>query len=418
MSVALRERFARDKSGSVLLASALLMAVLMSVIGLTVTFALATHERSDHQDALDAAVLAGASALNVDDAERIALANKVFEANIQKSALSKTASADFKSQSLVPQFVLSDVTLTGRVEADVKNYFSGFIGEKAVKVVVGSAARVASSEPVCVLSLDNASSRGLEIYGTAQFTARNCAAQANSRDGAGMKTYGNATAKARKFGVKGGFSGTGFQPKPVVGVQEIIDPYASIPIPASGACVDIASKLQHTPAVLVPGTYCGGIRIMANSKIIMLPGEYLMLDGPFRVDSNSTVDGSEVVIAFKGKDSTMYLGSGAIINLTSPMSGTYQNIQFLQDKSSSVDGWVTVMGNVKLRFDGVMYFPTQHVWIGGGSVVQARSPTYIFVAEKIWLQDNSIIDVWQENSRNLKIDEAPALLTEQARLIQ
>lgn len=142
----------------------------------------------------------------------------------------------------------------------------------------------------------------------------------------------------------------------------------------------------------------------------MEPGVYLMQDGPFRIDSNSTVDGSEVVIAFAGADSSLYLGSGAIVNLTSPVSGPYKNIQFLQDKNSSADQWVTMMGDIKLTFDGVMYFPTQDVWIGGGSTVQAKSPSYIFVAEKLWFQDNSIIEVWQENARNLDVDQPSATM--------
>lgn len=182
--------------------------------------------------------------------------------------------------------------------------------------------------------------------------------------------------------------------------------------------MDIASKLQNTPAVLEPGTYCGGIRIMANSQIIMQPGVYVMLDGPFRIDSQSTVRGTDVVIAFKGFDTSLYLGSGADVQLTSPSSGTYMNIQFLQDKDSSPDRWVTMMGDIKLSFDGVMYFPTQHVWIGGGSIISARSPTYIVVAKKLWFQDNSITDVWQENARNLSVPETQASIEASASLTE
>jgi hypothetical protein len=135
----------------------------------------------------------------------------------------------------------------------------------------------------------------------------------------------------------------------------------------------------------------------------MNPGVYVMKDGPFRIDSNSTVTGRDVVIAFTGVDSTLYLGSGAIVDLTSPTTGTYKNIQFFQDMASSTDAWATMLGDIKLTFDGVMYFPTQDVWIGGGSIITAKSPSYIFVAEKLWFQDNTIIDVWQENSRNIDV---------------
>jgi hypothetical protein len=369
-----------------------------------------------HQQALDAAVLAGATLKSASDEERIAHAQKILAGNLKVSGLSTWAEPTVDNPSAAPVFTVQDSIVSGISTVRVSNYFSGFIGEETVDITLKAAAQWASTDPVCVLALDELSPQGIEIYGTSRFTARNCAAQANSGDGAGMRQHGGAFASARQFGVQGGYSGE-FHPRPTTGVPPTADPYASVPFPQTGACVDIASKLMHTPAILEPGTYCGGIRIMANSEIIMLPGVYVMLDGPFAVDSNSTVTGSEVMIAFKGIDSSLDLGSGAIIELTSPVSGPYMNIQFLQDRNSSTDEWVTMLGDIKLTFDGVMYFPTQDVWIGGGSTIEAKSPSYIFVVEKLWVQDNAVIDIWQENSRGLEIAEQPASLSRNARLL-
>lgn len=401
-----RRNFAKDRSGTIAVTGALSMAALLASIGMAITYASAAHEKSMHQKALDAAVLAGASAsASATDVERIALAQRIFDANLTKSAGSTSNPPSIQTAAAAPNFNVQHQIVTGRSSTEVKNFFSGIIGNATVPVVAESAAQSAISAPVCVLALDRSNPQGFEVFGTAQFTARNCAAQSNSGDGLGMRQYGSGIGKARQFGVTGGFSGEGFVPRPVAGVAPLADPYALLPVPAAGACVDIAAKLQHTPAILTPGTYCGGIRIMAGSTIIMQPGVYLMQDGPFRIDSNSTVTGQEVVIAFTGTNSTLYLGSGAVVNLTSPVSGPYTNIQFFQDRLSNVDGWVTMLGDIRLTFDGVMYFPTQHVWISGGSTIEAKSPTYIFVAEKLWFQDNSIVEVWQENSRNLDVAE-------------
>lgn len=408
----------RDERGSIAIIAAVTLTVLLAAAGVAITFSLAQHQRSAHQASLDAAVLAAAGAQGpISDESRIAIANDVFTTNLRKKSMAASTSTSFDTSGQKPSFLVQNNTVKGISQAQVKNYFAGIVGDAYLPFQIDSAAQNAISEPVCVLALDRTSPQGIEIYGTAQFTARNCAAQSNSADGAGLRQYGNATGKATQFGVRGGFSGDGFTPKPVTGVPTITDPYSSIPTPSTGACVDIASKLVNTPAVLTPGTYCGAIRIMANSQIIMQPGVYVMLDGPFRIDSNSTVTGTEVVIAFKGTDSTLYLGSGAIVNLTSPTSGPYMNIQFFQDRESSVGGWATLLGNIKLTFDGVMYFPTQHVWIGGGSRIEAKSPSYIFVTDKLWFQDNSIIDVWQEDSRGLDVAATAGAMIMPARLI-
>ncbi len=409
---------ANDRRGTVTVTAAVLATVVLATVGVAISYSTALHEKTKRQEALDAAVLAGAILTDATDEERIAAAQRTFTANLDAGGFAIGSSTSIDVVSNGAAFLVQNSVVSGRSEAQVRNFFSGIVGSDVVTVGVESAAAVSRSDPVCVLSLDDVSAQGIEIYGTAQFTARNCAAQANSADGEGLKQYGGAVARARQFGVNGGYSGTGFYPRPTTGVPKIIDPFAAIPVPAIGPCVDIASKLIHTPAILEPGTYCGGIRIMANSQIIMQPGVYLMLDGPFRIDSNSTVDGDEVVIAFTGVDSTLYLGSGAIVNLTSPVSGPYTNIQFFQDPASSADQWVRMMGNIKLTFDGVMYFPTQDVWIGGGSVIEAKSPSYIFVTEKLWFQDNSVIDVWQENSRGLDVPVPSASLSGRPALVR
>ena len=405
------KRLLDDRRGTVAIMGGLTLVILLSAVGLVVTYSSAVHEKSAQQNALDSAVLAGAGQpADMSDEDRIAFAMSAFGANVRPSSkFSTSKTASFTNTTTTPSFAVADRIVTGRSTAAVKNHFAGIIGKETVDVAVEAAARIAASDPVCVLALDPVSPQGIEIYGTSQFTARNCAAQANSSDGVGMRQYGTAVGRARQFGVKGGYSGEGFIPKPVSGVPPIQDPYNTLPVPLAGPCVDIASKLMNTPAVLEPGTYCGGIIIKAGSQIIMQPGVYVMLDGGFRIDSNSTVTGRDVVIVFRGVDSTLYLGSGAIVDLTSPSSGPYMNVQFFQVPESSPDAWVTIMGDVRLTFDGVMYFPTQDVWIGGGSTITAKSPSYIFVAEKLWFQDNSIIEVWQENSRNLPIEPAKTI---------
>ncbi len=213
--------------------AAFMLVAILSGIGLAVTVSVADHQRVVYQGALDSAVLAGASMAEGSDADRIARAQATFTANLNANGMSSGASTAFEATGVTPNFLILDTTVSGRANLNVKNFFAGIIGEKTLPATVTAAARVTGSHPVCVLSLDDTSPQGIEIYGTSQFTARNCAAQANSADGEGMKQYGNAVGRAKQFGVKGGYSGTGFSPRPITGVPVIDDPYASIPVPAA-----------------------------------------------------------------------------------------------------------------------------------------------------------------------------------------
>ena len=385
-------------------------AALLAFIGLSITFLDGHRNRSTAQMSIDAGVL-GAAALadDITDEARVAAAAKLFEGNFKAATRSSLSMHDvdieiWRTNEDFPDG--STIVTRGRVTMKVDNYFAGFAGDAKIKVTAESAARRLWSAPVCVLALHETAPNGFEVYGKAQFSAPTCAAQANSGDDQGMRTYGAATAVAADFGVQGKSSGDGFSPQPIEGVDPALDPYASVPFPPIEDCIDAASRLIHKTATLSPGTYCGGLDLKALSDVTLEPGIYIMKDGPLDVNSNTQLFGRDVLIAFTGKHSTLELGSGAIVDLTSPTSGPWANMQFYQDRDNPNEDWVTILGDVQLTFDGAAYFPNEEVWVGGGSVINANSPSYSLVANRFWFQDNSIINVTQENRRDLDIEPA------------
>lgn len=96
------------------------------------------------------------------------------------------------------------------------------------------------------------------------------------------------------------------------------------------------------------------------------------------------------------------------MNVTSPVDGDYAGIQFFGARETyNKMGWPSIGGSgnaaANLTYDGVMYFPTQSVWIFGGSNVIAKSPTLVIVTEELWLDGNANLTVTQENSRNVRV---------------
>jgi hypothetical protein len=170
------------------------------------------------------------------------------------------------------------------------------------------------SSPLCILALNKTQPASIEIYGNASLKAKDCAVQSNSSDGSGLKLYGSSSfASAADFGVTGGHKGDNWSPEPIGGVDRVVDPFADLPFPDNGPCINAKSKLSKSEFELEPGTYCGGLNIGAHA----------------------VVTGDEVMIAFGGADSFLYLLSGADVNLTSPTNGTYKNMQFMSDRDLS-----------------------------------------------------------------------------------
>jgi hypothetical protein len=291
----------------------------------------------------------------------------------------------------------------------VKNLF-GVIGGNTIAIAVHSAGRKGQSDPVCLMALNGKGA--VDLNGTVDVST-NCPVQANSTDGSAVRQVGNAAMTSSMFAVAGNYRGSNFSPKPLTGSDRVADPLASLPFPASGICVDLglsgSGKLQQETRTLLPGTYCGGLDITADSKIRLEPGIYIIKDGELKI-SGSVVTGTDVMIAFTGKGAKLWLTGGAVVKLTSPSSGPYMNMQFMEDRNSTAGNtWVSIGGDSKLDYDGTMYFPNSNIWIFGGSEVTARSPNLIMVGDKLWFQDNSKVVVKQENARGLPVKETPRL---------
>ena len=359
------------------------------------------------QASLDAAVLAGtAMEGNASDIRRIEVAQKVFAANL--SELAQANGANFVV-SPIPTFSVSMTEVSGQAHGKIKNTIGAIIGISEMSVDAKAKAQKQKSHPLCVLALSKTSPASIEVYGNAQFNAHNCAAQANSSNGEGLKTYGSkAKSTASEFGVNGDFSGENWEPTPTTGILPVQDPYANLPVPQPDVCVNLGSKLQGATITLDPGTYCGGLDIMAGSVVSLNPGIYIMKDGQFAVGSGSSVSGDEVMIALVGADSYLLLKSGSTTKLTSPMTGTYKNMQFMSDRDLSQSKhqaeWTTILGGATLDYDGVMYLPEQQIWASGAAhdiIIKANSPCLSIVADKVWAQGNVIYDITQANPRNL-----------------
>lgn len=424
MSIACR-KFYRDVRGTLAATAALSITALMGVVALALIAGDAYSVRGKTQQALDAAVLAGATlGSQASDEERLALAYRVYATNGTSRARGDATLTVHHEAPAV--FTASETMVFGEIQFTMTSPFLSVFRKDELVGRVASAARKTLGSPVCILGLDPAEEATMDFNGQASLEATNCATQANSSHGAGLHQVGHPSMKATEIGVTGGYTGTAYSTPPITGTSPIPDPFATLPLPIPAACSPLSgSMIQNTTTALDPGTYCGGLSIKAGSVVTLNPGIYIFQDGPLKIDSGATVSGDDVMLAFLGPTSTLYILGGGALHVTSPTAGTYANIQFFGDRvihpgpgnSGPLLLYLTVIGDSQLSYDGVMYTPQFDVWYAGGSQVEAKSANYAAVARKLWFQDRTQVRVTQENSRNLRVDGA-AHLQYAARLFQ
>jgi Flp pilus assembly protein TadG len=395
-------RWQSDERGNFVITAAILLPVMVGGVGAAVTYSNANASRTSLQSSLDAAVLAGTIALST-GGNAVTVAQNVFNNDVNSHATQTTSN-------IAAAFSVNGDTVSGKASGNAVNPFAGLIGSSTIPLTVNAAATQLGM-PVCVLALDSLDDGSFDINGQPTFNANNCAVQANSAASKGMTQEGNAQQiTAGKFGVTGGSSVSNFSPPPVGGSPAIADPYASLPFPPHTACTGNEKDLEiTTTTTLSPGTYCSGIHIYATANVTLQPGIYVMNGGPFWTDGSAVVTGDQVMIAFTGKGATLQIWGNSSVSVTSPTSGTYTNMQFLQDNSDQDTHslWASIGGSggdgAKLSYDGVAYFPTQYFWVRGSTTVNANSPSVAIVSSEVSVQGSATVNITHNNTRNLNV---------------
>jgi hypothetical protein len=158
-------------------------------------------------------------------------------------------------------------------------------------------------------------------------------------------------------------------------VRPTPDPLAFLPVPdASSATVRSATPLTINtlaPRILQPGVYRGGIHITGASIVVMNPGVYIMEGGGFQVDGLATVTSLETMV-YNTTDSIYAAGPISVtalgkVVMTAPLSGTYQGLNFFQNRAMT--NTFTVNGLGLTTITGTVYAAKAHVDLTGSAAV-------------------------------------------------
>ena len=150
------------------------------------------------------------------------------------------------------------------------------------------------------------------------------------------------------------------------------DPLSSLPAATCNSC-NVYSAYSNSNmgsyTLPGPGQYNGGIKI-TGGNVTIPSGTYILNGGGLEIEgANTTVTGTNVFFynTANGYTAGPLLMSGQpTVTLTSPGSGTYQGILFMQDHSVCPSTQHAINGNTNIKFNGTIYL---HCTQSGGSYV-------------------------------------------------
>lgn len=435
-------RFLRSSQGNLTMIAALGSIPVIAAAGMAVDFARISRVHDEMQLIADGATLAAAGARNLSGTadqrktQRVAIAT-----NYMSSGLKKLSDVDVVGQPVVTATASSvAITVQASVKGSFMNVLSGIKSDAAIGSVGGAnvagtngrsyGIKVTSQSGwtegaslLCMLVLNPTSAKALEIQGTADIATPGCAVWVNSNSNTALYENGNATLTAKKICVRGYYAGTAYYPDlPKSGLTDC--PLYPDPLAAQFA-VDYATAwatavARTTPTAggtttILPGKYTGNFSVNNGGKITMSPGVYFIVDGTMNIKAGGEVTanggvtiiltGSNVSVPISNANSKLTVQAKGNLSVKAPSSGPFAGIAIAQHPNivagtTKVNG-NNVQGGGTLTVTGIIYYPTQILYITGGGVgtvaspenIATTTPQFAIVADRVMIEGNGQLKV-------------------------
>jgi Flp pilus assembly protein TadG len=419
-----RHAFLADRRGAVALIFALASTVLLGLAGGGIDYTRMVYRRSQMQNAVDAAVLAGGNTL------KLSPSNSTAVASIVQRLIAENAPSPPDRPLSVQVTVSSDKTSVSASATDTfKLAFGAFVGLKTSPITVRSTARIMGKMRLCLLTLDPGAVGTLHLETNANLSATSCSLYADSSSPQAIQGDNNAIAKADTICSVGGSNTAraNFAPPVTSGCPSITDPLTgAITAPAPGACVSVSPAAGPGPGkgpggpaagnvaitastTLDPGTYCGGLHISGSASVTLNPGVYIIKDGPLIVDGQASMTGQDVGFYFMGDAAGLRFDANTTISLTAPVSGPLAG--FLMAEQPTVSAPVPpppgpagsppappgppskplreyrIISNNARTMLGTIYLPAGRLIIDGSAAVSDQSAYTVIVVQLLDLYD-------------------------------
>lgn len=345
------------------------MPVLLGVVGGAVDLIVHDNHRSELQDTADAAVLAAATEAGL----------KGWSEDIASSVVEAVVAANLKNRYSGTTFdhTVKVETAKRRISLELTQdhygyfYLGYFTGSPQIRVEAIAAA--SGQSDICVIVRSPSAPNALMLSGDASVTANKCSAYSNSKSAKGIAVNGASRLTTELACSGGGYSGgvNNFRPLPITDCPQIQDPLAlrAATIESSistATCSFTKTEIKGAKKTLMPGTYCGGIKITDKATVSLRPGIYVIKDGKLRVDKNASIEGAGVSFVFLGETSGLELKNDTTVSLTAPDDGPFAGILIHAPAGNGKKPRSFKIESRNARkFTGTVHMPADKLVVGG-----------------------------------------------------
>lgn len=284
-------------------------------------------------------------------------------------------------------------------------FFMNAFSMASVDISARAVAYVEDSGGGCVYVMDPTGDRALEISGSGSLIS-DCGVFVNSDSEKAMRMSGGACAQASEFNIVGDGAGGGFSdgsscgatPAPTVGVAPQPDPLIDVPEPegpfdctAHPGVVSVGS----TGPDLLPGTYCGGIKVSGSATIQnFAAGEYILVGGGLTVSGGASITGDGITFYNTngqgfGDYKPFVISGGSATSISAPTDGPRVGMVFMADRSIINNKQNTFSGGSAGGIEGIIYLPNLPLVYSGGS---AGTDYTIIVAYRLTISGPSYLN--------------------------
>lgn len=376
------EFFKRHDGGSTATTFAMVLPILATLGVGGIDYAMTFKHRSSLQEIADAASTGAAKelVLGATDQTRVKavaeeiVANGLSRLGLSGQAYTVTATAIDKMTAVKVDLTQATQVLMTSVAPD--------------EVSVTSTARLSGIIKLCVLALDEKNSETVFLRQSAKITANGCAVISNSANRDGIHLLDSAALAASFVCTAGGAKAAAGQitPAPLMDCPTTADPLADRKPPTVGACTETNKDISSGMVTLMPGVYCGGLKIRGTAVVDLKPGIYVIKDGALTVTDTATLRGRYVGFYLAGASTVFEFTKDSVIDLGAPKDGAMAGLLFFEDRAGNLGKTSRITSDYARKLIGTVYLSRGEFMIDSTRPVADKSEYTAMVVRKLSLQ--------------------------------
>ncbi len=365
--------------------TAVLMLPLVTAIGASIDYASMIRIKSSMQQATDSAALVSTQELRIAGAQTDSI-----EAVATNFALAN-ASNDTRQNITVNAEIQDDnkgvtVSLTYVWQPMILQHISNLV----TPIVTTATARLSGDANICVLGLAANAPKSIFLDHESSITATNCGVYSNSTDPDSIRADDQGAINASLICSAGGVTGTisAFTPRPVTDCPVIPDPLIGRAEPVVGGCDFNNTEIVSRRKTLIPGVYCGGIKIAGNSDVTFNPGVYIIKGDKLIVQDESSITGVNVGFYLADDAAIFEFNEKTFIELTAPVNGPLAGILIFESRSVTDGRKHQINSNNARILIGTFYLPKSTLAVSTKAPVASESAYTAIIAHAVELLEN------------------------------